>query len=319
MVSKNKKMLRNNHMAVLKEKTFMEKFSDSKYLFLLIAPTIIYFILFHYLPLWGILISLQDYSAFKGFWDSPWVGFKHFSLFFSHPGFFRLIRNTFLLSFYTLLWDFPAPIIFALTLNEVNSLRVKKFVQTVSYIPHFISTVVVVGMVTMFLSPSRGVINVVLENIGYDKVNFMADARYFRTIYVVSDVWQGMGWGAIVYLAALSNIDPALYEAAIIDGANKFKRIIHITLPCIAPTIITLFLLRTGRLLSVGFEKVYLIQKPITYETSDVINTYVFRQGLVSGNFSYASAVGLFNSVANLLFLIISNYLSKRYSETSLW
>lgn len=319
MIIRDNKVLKNNHISVLKEKTFMEKFLDSKYLLLLITPTILYFILFRYLPMWGILISFKNYSAFKGFWGSPWVGFKHFSMFFSNPKFFQLIRNTFLLSLYTLIWSFPAPIILALTLNEVKSLRSKKFVQTVSYIPHFISTVVVVGMVTMFLSPSGGVVNVLLENLGFDKINFMADARYFRTLYVLSDVWQGMGWGAIVYLAALSNIDPGLYEAATIDGANKFKRIIHITLPCIAPTIITLLLLRTGSLLSVGFEKVFLMQNPITYATSDVIGTYIYRQGLVSGNFSYASAAGLFNSAVNLAFLISSNYLSKHYSETSLW
>lgn len=302
-----------------KKKPFKKRFIDSRYLLLLVLPCIIYFILFHYIPMWGILISFKDYSPFKGFWGSSWTGFKHYKMFLSSPDAFKLIKNTFLLSFYSLIWSFPAPIIFALILNEVRNLRFKKIVQTVSYMPHFISTVVVVGMINMFLSPSTGIVNIMLENMGFKRINFMADPRYFRSIYIASGIWQGMGWSAIVYIAALSNIDPQLYEAAVIDGANKFKRIIHITIPCIAPTIITMFLLKTGSLLSVGFEKVFLMQQPATYSTSDVISTYVYRQGLISGNFGYSTAVGLFNSVINLLFLLFSNYIAKRYSETSLW
>lgn len=294
-----------------------KKFLDSKYLLLLFAPCFVYYVLFKYLPLWGILISFKNYSPFIGFFDSPWVGFKYYEMFFAYNGFLRLIRNTFLLSFYSLLWGFPAPIIFALILNEVRNMRIKRLVQTVSYLPHFISTVVVVSMVKMFLSP-RGVINSLLINIGIGRIDFMTDPGYFRTIYVASGIWQDLGWGSIIYLSALSSIDPNLYEAALIDGANKLKQLIYITLPCIAPTIITMFLLRTGGLLSVGFEKVYLMQVPVTYETSDVINTFVFRQGLISGNFSYASAVGLFNSVVNVMFLVTANYLA-RYSENSLW
>lgn len=294
-----------------------KKFLGSKYLLLLFTPCFVYYVLFKYLPLWGILISFKNYSPFIGFLDSPWVGFKYFKMFFAYNGFFRLIRNTFLLSFYSLLWGFPAPIIFALILNEVRNMRIKRLVQTVSYLPHFISTVVVVSMVKMFLSP-RGVINSLLINIGIGRIDFMTDPGYFRTIYVASGIWQDLGWGSIIYLSALANIDPNLYEAALIDGANKLKQLIYITLPCIAPTIITMFLLRTGGLLSVGFEKVYLMQVPVTYETSDVINTFVFRQGLISGNFSYASAVGLFNSVVNVIFLVTANYLA-RYSENSLW
>ncbi len=302
-----------------KKKSFKKKFNDSKYLLLLIAPCFVYYILFHYLPMWGILISFKDFSPFKGFFASPWVGLKHYRAFLTNPNSWRLIRNTFLLSLYSLLWGFPAPILFALVLNEVRNLRFKKVVQTVSYMPHFISTVVVVGMINMFLSPSTGIVNVFLESLGFEKVNFMLDPKYFRSIYVISGIWQSMGWNAIIYIAALSNIDQQLYEAAAIDGANKFKRIIHITIPCIAPTIIITFLLRTGSLLSVGFEKAFLMQTPATYSTSDVLSTYVYRQGLISGNFSYASAVGMFNSVVNLAFLILSNFLARQFSEISLW
>lgn len=302
-----------------KEKTFSRKFQDSKYLLILIAPCFIYYVLFHYLPMWGILISFKDYSPFKGFFASPWVGLKHYRAFLGNPDAWRLIKNTFLLSLYSLLWGFPVPIFFALVLNEVRNLRFKKVVQTVSYMPHFISTVVVVGMINMFLSPSRGIVNTFIEKMGFEKINFMLDPRYFRSIYVISGIWQSMGWNAIIYIAALSNIDQQLYEAAAIDGANKFKRIIYITIPCIAPTIIITFLLRTGSLLSIGFEKAFLMQAPATYSTSDVLSTYVYRQGLMSGNYSYASAVGMFNSVVNLAFLMISNFLARRFSDISLW
>lgn len=302
-----------------KKKPFTTRLDESKYLLILIAPCFIYYVLFHYLPMWGILISFKDYSPFKGFFGSPWVGLKHYRAFLTNPDAPRLIMNTFLLSLYSLLWGFPAPIFFALVLNEVRNIRFKKMVQTVSYMPHFISTVVVVGMINMFLSPSRGIINTLIENLGFGKINFMLDPKYFRSIYVISGIWQGMGWGAIIYIAALSNIDQQLYEAAAIDGATRFKRIIHITIPCIAPTIIITFLLRTGSLLSVGFEKAFLMQTPATYSKSDVLSTYVYRQGLISGNFGYASAVGMFNAIVNLAFLTISNFISRRYSEISLW
>lgn len=197
-------------------------------------------------------------------------------------------------------------------------MSIKKIVQTVSYMPHFISTVVVVGMISIFLSP-RGIVNHLLESMGMERILFLQDSKYFRTIFIASGIWQELGWNSIIYLSALSNVDPTLYEAAIIDGANKLKQIIYVTIPCITPTIITMLILRTGRLLSVGFEKVYLLQAPITYETSDVISTFVYRQGLESGQFSYAAAVGLFNSLVNLFFIIASNYLVRRYSEYSLW
>jgi putative aldouronate transport system permease protein len=301
------------------KKSFLQRLNSSKYLLLMVMPMMVFFILFNYLPMYGISISFQQFSPFKGFADSPWVGLKHFRTFFEYQHAFRLIRNTFLLSFYSLIWGFPAPIIFALILNEVRNERAKKFVQTVTYMPHFISTVVIVSMITMFLSPSTGLLNKLIASLGYSKINFMQSAEWFRTIYISSGIWSGVGWGSIVYLAALSNIDPTLYASAMIDGANKLQRIIHISIPCIAPTIITLFILRTGNLMSVGFEKAFLLQGATTYETSDVIQTFVYRQGIRQGNMSYGTAIGLFNSAINLCFLVTSNFISKRVNETSLW
>lgn len=298
---------------------FTARLAESKYLLILLVPCLLYFILFQYLPMWGVLVAFKNYKPLLGFVQSEWVGLKYFSMFFNSPDMLKIITNTFLLGFYSIIWGFPIPLIFALVLNEVRNNTAKKFIQTVSYMPHFLSTVVIVGMIQLFLSPTFGVVNQVIQNMGFGKVNFLQNASYFRSIYIISDIWKDMGWGAIIYLAALTNIDPSLYEAAIIDGANKFKRICYVTLPCIAPTIMTLLLLRMGNIVNVGFEKVYLLQNPSIYSTADVIQTYVYRQGLGMGNFSYGTAVGLFNSVINLIFLFISNSLSKKFSETSLW
>lgn len=304
---------------VPRSKSFSKKLKDGKYLLLLVLPTVLCLLLFYYLPMWGILIAFKQYTPFKGFSASSWVGLKHFVTFFTNPFAWQYIKNTILLSLYSLLWGFPAPILFALVLNDVRTLRFKKFVQTVSYMPHFYSTVVVVGLFSMFLSPSGGPLTGLFSFLGLGEANLLADPRYFRTIYISSEIWQSLGWGAIIYLAALSNVDPQLYESSTIDGANKFKQILYITLPCIAPTIVTMLLLRMGQLMNVGFERAYLLQKPSTYEVSDIIQTYVYRTGLKNNNFSYASAVGLFNSAVNLVFLWLSNYIAKRVNETSLW
>lgn len=311
--------LKINGILQSKRNDFMKKLKDGKYLLLLALPAVICMLLFYYLPMWGVSISFKQYSPFKGFADSPWVGLKHFRTFFENPFFFRYFKNTILLSAYSLLWTFPAPIIFALILNDVQNLKLKKLVQTVSYMPHFYSTVVVVGLFTMFLSPTSGQINKLIMALGHERINFIADPKYFRTIYITSEIWQEVGWGAIIYLAALANIDPQLYEAAIIDGASKFKRLIYITLPCLAPTIITMLLLRLGQIMNVGFERAYLLQKPSTYGVSDIIQTYIYRTGIEGNNFSFAAAVGLFNSAINVIFLVICNKLSKRLNGTSLW
>lgn len=298
---------------------WIKKLSDGKYLMMLVAPAVICLALFYYFPMYGLIISFKDYKPFIGLWESDWVGFDNFVRFFNYKYAWRMIKNTFLLSFWNLLWGFPAPIILALILNECQNMKFKKFVQTVSYMPHFFSTVIIVGLLTMMLSPSSGLITKALENIGIDNINLLADARYFRTIYIASGIWQQLGWGAIVYLAALTNIDPQLYEAAVVDGAGKWRCLWSITLPSIIPTIITMFLLRMGSIFNVGFEKAFLLQTPATYETSEIISTYVYLQGLMNNSYSYGAAVGLFNSLVSLALVIISNYVAKTVSETSLW
>lgn len=298
---------------------FVKRLNDSKYLLLMFLPCFLYFILFKYLPMYGIIISFKNYNLFRGFMDSPWVGLKYYRQFFENPDSWKIIRNTVLLGVYKLFWEFPAPVLFALVLNEVRNAAFKKTVQTISYLPHFISTVVVAGMTVEFLSPRNGMINNIIKALGGEPIAFMSQPEMFRSVYIISDVWQGLGWGAILYLAALSGINPELYEAAIMDGANKFRQIWHVTLPGIAPTIITLFILNTGKVLEIGFEKVFLLQNPAIYETSDVISTYVYRVGVQKGNFSYATAIGLSASLVSMVFLLTTNYLSKKFSDTSLW
>lgn len=297
----------------------LKKLKDGKFLLLLVLPAVVYYILFKYVPMWGILIAFKRYSPFKGFWGSNWVGLQHFKMFFSGPFWWRCVRNTLLLSLYSTLWSFPAPIIFALILNDVQNMKFKKLVQTVSYMPHFLSTVVIIGLLYMFLSPNTGPVQKIMVALGYQKMDIFAQAKYFRTLYIASGIWQSLGWSAIIYLAALTNIDPALYESATIDGANKFQQLIYITLPSIAPTIIIMLLLRLSHILGVGFEKAYLLQNDANHETSDVLETYVYRIGISGANYSYGTAVGLLTSVINLFFLFIFNGISRRVSETSLW
>jgi putative aldouronate transport system permease protein len=290
-----------------------------RYLLLLLLPCVAYYFLFRYLPIWGILISFKDYKPFIGFSGSAWVGLKHYRNFFSVPEAWPLIRNTFLLGLYSILWSFPTPILFALVLNEVRNMQFKKAVQTITYMPHFLSMVIVTGMVISFLSPVRGPLNGLLKSLGRPEINFFADPKYFRTIYIASGVWQDTGWGAIIYLAALSGINPELYESAVIDGANKLRQIVSITLPMMVPTITMLLLLRVGNVLDVGFEKAYLLQNPVIYETADVLSTYVYRQGIRGAQYSFASAIGTFNSVVSLAILLLANFASRRLGETSLW
>lgn len=297
----------------------LRKIVDARFLIMMVLPCIVFYILFKYIPMWGVLISFKKYSTFKGFAGSPWVGLQHFVTFFSGPFWKRTISNTLILSIYSTLWSFPAPIILALILNDVSNLRFKKLVQTVSYMPHFLSTVIVVGLFYMFLSPATGPVQKVLESFGYAKVDLFAQAKYFRTIYIASGIWQSTGWGAIIYLAALSNIDPALYESAVIDGASKFQQLKYITLPSIAPTIITMLLLRLGHVLGVGFEKAFLLQNDANHATSDVLETYVYRMGIAGANYSYGTAIGLLTSVINLILIILFNKVAKKVSETSLW
>ncbi|WP_213585985.1 ABC transporter permease subunit [Paenibacillus sp. J2TS4] len=302
-----------------KKSRLSSKWIRGKYLVLMFVPCLLYYLLFKYLPMFGIVISFKNYNLYKGIWASDWVGLKYYIMFFQNPDFPILLRNTFLLGFYKLLFGFPAPIALALLLNEVKTIVFKRFVQTVSYLPHFISNVVVASMVILFLSPSGGMINKIIESLGFESINFMVEPKLFRSIYVVSEIWQHIGWETIIYLAALTSIDPMLYEAAEIDGASRWKKLWNVTLPGIAPAIVILFILNVGKVLEIGFEKVFLLYNPATYETADILSTYVYRTGLMQGNFSYAAAIDLFTGVVSLVFIYSTNYLSRKLGETSLW
>jgi putative aldouronate transport system permease protein len=264
------------------------------------------------------VIAFKDFIPSQGVGGSPWVGFRWFDEFFRSFYFWRLLRNTLLLSLYNIVWGFPIPIIFALLLNDLTNDKFKKTVQTFTYLPHFISTVVVVGMINIF-ADRNGPINDLIETLGGQRIAFISEAGWFRTLYTSSSIWQEFGWASVIYLAALSSIDPQLYEAAHMDGASRWKQRLHITLPGIMPTIIVLLILRVGRMMTVGFEKILLMYNPMTYDTADVISTFVYRQGLLEMNYSYSAAVGLFNSVINFVLLVSVNRLSRSMSETSLW
>lgn len=290
----------------------------NKALYIMLIPIVAYFVIFNYVPMAGIVMAFERFSPTKGVLFSPWIGMKNFTDFFSSYYFFRLIRNTFLLSFYDMIFGFPAPIIFALLLNEIKNKAFKKTIQTISYMPYFISLVVIAGIIVDFTSSTGAITNLVVA-LGGQRRNLLDDPSLFRTIFVSSNVWQSFGYGSIIYLSALSSIDQQLYEAAEIDGANRWKQTWHITLPGIAPTIIILLILRVGSLLNVGFEKVILLYNPATYETADVISSFVYRKGLLEFNYGYSTAVGLFNSVISLVLIFATNKICKKFSETSLF
>lgn len=310
---------RNISVAQGKKMSVWAKMYKSRYAYMLFLPVLAWYILFCYVPMYGIVIAFKDYNLFTGIADSPWVGFKHFQQFFESMFFGRLVRNTFLISFYGLIFGFPAPILLAILFNELKNGLFKKVVQTISYLPHFISTVIIVSMFVSFLSPNGGLINNLIMAFGGKPIYFLGDPKYFRTIYTVMGIWQGVGWGTIIYLAALAGINTELYEAAIIDGCNRFKQTIHVTLPGIVSTIIIMLIFRVGALLSVGSESIILMYNPAIYETADVISTYVYRRGLIEAQYSFGAAVGLFNAVIGIVLISITNALAKRYSETSLW
>jgi putative aldouronate transport system permease protein len=287
-------------------------------LYLLVVPVVLFYALFCYKPMYGAIIAFKEYTPGRGFAGSPWVGFEHFIRFFNSPYIFRLLRNTILLSVYNLIFGFPAPIILALLLNEVRNATFKRTIQTLSYLPHFISIIVVAGMLTDF-SMSSGLFNDIIELFGGKRIPLLQTPSFYRPVYVASDIWQSIGWGTIIYLSALSGIDPQLYEAAMIDGAGKWKQLLNVTLPSIAPTIVILLILRIGHLLGIGYEKTILLYNPATYETADIISSYVYRVGILEQSWSYSTAIGLFNSVINFTLLILANTFSHKLSETSLW
>ena len=289
------------------------------FLYALIIPFVLWYIIFAFKPMYGLQIAFKDYNVFQGIQGSEWTGLDHFQSFLMSDYFMRVMKNTLLISLYSLVFAFPAPILLALLLNEVKNTMFKKWVQTITYLPHFISVVVVCGIVTNLLAPGNGLINLLLEKVGLDKIYFLSIPEYFRTIFISMNIWQDTGFAAIIYIAALAGINPELYEAAVMDGASKLKRAIHITIPGILPTIMIMLILKIGNLLEVGYEAIILLYQPVTYETADVINSFVYREGILHGRYDMATAVGLFNAIVGLLLIVISNRLSRKYTGNGLW
>jgi putative aldouronate transport system permease protein len=295
-----------------------KKVKRSKYLYFIFIIPFVYYAVFHYAPMYGILIAFKDYNIVKGIMGSPWVGLKHIQKFILDVYFWKLVRNTLLISFYGLVWGFPAPIILAILLNEVRNRKFSRIIQNASYLPHFISTVVVCGMIVNFLS-TDGLMYQIVKFFGGAPKPYLMYPEYFRTIYTASGVWQSMGWNSIIYIAALSTIDEEMYEAAIIDGANRWQRIWNITLPSLTPTISIMLIMNLGRLMNVGYEKVMLLYNGSTYETADIVSTYVYRRGILGNDFSYATAVGLVQAIISVILIVSSNKVSRKVGETSLW
>lgn len=302
-----------------KMKGFKRSFKRDYQLYLLILPAVIYFLIFHYAPMYGIQLAFKDYKVIEGITGSPWVGFEHFERFFNSYQFERLIKNTLGISFFQLIAGFPVPIILALLLNTVKNKAGKKFVQTVTYVPHFISVVVLTGMLHIFLSPNGGLLNTIIGLIGIEPIYFLGEKQYFKSIFVLSGIWQNAGWGTIIYLAALAGVGPELYEAAKVDGASKLQIVRHIDFPSILPTVIILLVMNLGRIMNIGWQKAYLLQNSLNSETSEIIQTYMYKVGLIERQFEYSTAISLFNAVINIILLVTANRLAKRFSESSLW
>ena len=311
---------KKNKQLIYKEKIvyIKKRLNESKYLYLIFALPLIYILIFKYGAIFWLSIAFKDYNAFIGLAASPWVGFKYFKLFIEDPYFWKLIRNTVLLNTNMIFFFFPVPIILALMINDIRNRQFKKFVQTVTYLPYFLSTVVVCGLLVNTLS-SDGIFNKIINALGGKSIPFLTTPAWFRPIYILSEVWQKAGWGSIIYLAALTGINTQLYEAAMIDGANKWQQTWYISIPGIAPVISIQLLLTIGRILSVGYEKILLLYNGSTYETADVISTYVFRRGIMGADYSYGTAVGLFQAVLGLILVVLANKAASKIGQTSLW
>ncbi|WP_284638392.1 ABC transporter permease [Paenibacillus silviterrae] len=293
-----------------------KEYRKCKYLFLMLAPVLLYYIIFEYGPLYGVQIAFKDYRIREGILGSPWVGFKHFIyLFTSSPDFFRIMKNTLLLSFYHIVFGFPAPIVLALLFNEIRIEMFKRITQTISYLPHFLSWVVLSGLLITILSPTTGTVNQLLSMVGMEPIYFLGDPQYFRFTLVVSSIWKEVGWGTIIYLAALAGVDPALYEAAVMDGANRWKQTWHITLPGIIPVITIMFIFRIGAVLNAGFDQVLNLYSPNTYSVGDILDTYVYRAGLTQLQYSLTAAVGLFKNVVAFTLVLLTNYMVKKLGQ----
>ena len=301
-----------------KKSSFWKELKRNKYLYLMFFPVLIWYIIFAYIPMGGITIAFQKYSVVKGIFGSKWVGLTNFKTLFADPYFTRLLKNTLLINIYGIVFGFPLPILLAIAFNEVQNKRFKKITQTISYLPYFISVVVVCSMLIQFLS-SEGVVNGILSALGKEPIYFLQKPQYFRFIYIASDIWQGVGFAAIIYLAALSGIPQEQYEAATVDGANKFQKMKYITLPCLVPTIVMMFIIRLGSVMTIGHEKIILLYNPLTYETADVFNSYVYREGLLNLRYSYAQAVSLFQNVVGFVMVFAANKITRKLDGTTLW
>ena len=302
-----------------KRKSVLRDLKRGRDLYIMLIPAIVWYLLFFYKPIGALQVAFKDYNPIIGVAASKWVGLKHFKAFFQSPYAYRTIRNSFTINVIQLVTTFPLTILFALFLNEMSSKKYKTFVQTASYMPHFISSVVVAGLVVSFLSPSAGIVNVLLEKIGFERTYFLIKPEWFKPIYVIMGGWQGIGFGTIIYTSAISSIDETLYEAARIDGAGRFKQMWHITLAGILPTVTLMLIMRLGGMLSVGYETIILLYQPSTYETADVISTFVYRRGMINNDYSFATAVSFFNSLVSLVLVVAANSISKRLSDTALW
>ncbi|GIP15965.1 protein LplB [Paenibacillus montaniterrae] len=292
------------------------EYKKSKYLFLMLVPTLVWYVIFHYGPLYGVQLAFKEFSPMKGIWGSPWVGLEHFKfLFFQSPDFLRIFRNTVLISLYNIVFGFPAPIILALLLNELRFKFFKRIAQSISYIPHFFSWVVLAGIITVMLSPSEGPVNYILKMLGMEPIYFLADTQYFRSTLVATGIWKEIGWGTIIYLAALSGVDPTLYEAAKIDGASRPKQTWYITLPSILPVITIMFILSLGGILNAGFDQIFNLYNPAVYEVADIIDTYVYRAGILGAQFGLTTAVGLFKNIIGITLVLTTNYIVKKLGQ----
>ncbi|MBE7020176.1 MAG: sugar ABC transporter permease [Ruminococcaceae bacterium] len=306
---------------VAKKKSFGRRVLDDWQLILLALPGFIFYIIFRYGPMYGVSIAFKDYGIFLGIFGSPWEDpwYYNFQMFFTSGDFWPLLRNTFLIGVYSLFWGFPVPIIFALFLNEIKNVKFKKTIQTITYLPALLSMVVVCSMAIDMLSPSSGIINKLIEALGGEAIYFMIKPEWFRTILIVLQIWHGFGNGAIIYIAALGGVDPQLYEAATIDGCSRLRCIWHVSVPAILPTVVTMFIMRSGSIIKIGYEQVLLLYNAATYEVADIFGTFVYRKGILETNYSYSTAVSLFESIIALFFVITSNTISKKVNETSLW
>ncbi len=290
-----------------------------KYLVLMFIPAIVYYVIFHYIPIYGVTLAFKKFEVLRGIMGSPWVGLENFEFLVTLGSFWEVFRNTILISIYKTVWGFPAPIIFAILLNEIKNAYFKKTIQSVSYLPHFVSWVVLSGLFIQFLSPSIGPINIILKNFGLRPIYFMGDARWFRSVLVGTHVWKELGWGSIIYLANIANINPEIYEAAIVDGANRFKRILHVTLPSLSPVITIMFIFAMGKLINDDFDQVFNMANRSVLKVADVISTYTYRMGLGQGEYSFATAVGLFKNIISLTMIVITNSIAKKVNEYGIW